>query len=117
MPNSTAGTSPFTQTYQSDSVPEMKGTQSLFVRLKNFTHSSVNLAKGSNSKILYHLPAFSNQGQRVGALYFEPAEKTYLKLNNPADLYLSTIELDIVYSDETLTTDRDWETQVDDIIF
>lgn len=112
VPNSTAGTSPFTQTYQSDSVPEMKGTQSLFVRLKNFTHSSVNLAKGSNSKILYHLPAFSNQGQRVGALYFEPAEKTYLKLNNPADLYLSTIELDIVYSDETLATDLQGKTTV-----
>ena len=105
VPNTTAGTSPFTQTYQSDSAPEMKGTQSLFVRLKNFTHNSVNLAKGSNSKILYHVPAFSNTGQRVGALYFEPAERTYLKLNNPTDLYLSTIELDIVYSDETLATD------------
>lgn len=112
VPNSTAGTSPYTMTFQSDSVPEMKGTQSLFVRLKNFTHSSVNLAKGSNSKILYHLPAFSNQGQRVGALYFEPAEKTYLKLNNPADLYLSTIELDIVYSDETLATDLQGKTTV-----
>ena len=112
VPNTTAGTSPFTQTYQSDSAPEMKSTQSLFVRLKNFTHNSVNLAKGSNSKILYHVPAFSNTGQRVGALYFEPAERTYLKLNNPTDLYLSTMELDIVYSDETLATDLQGKTTI-----
>jgi hypothetical protein len=112
VPNTTAGTSPFTQTYQSDSAPEMKSTQSLFVRLKNFTHNSVNLAKGSNSKILYHVPAFSNTGQRVGALYFEPAERTYLKLNNPQDLYLSTMELDIVYSDETLATDLQGKTTI-----
>jgi hypothetical protein len=110
--NTTAGTSPFTQTYQSDSAPEMKSTQSLFVRLKNFTHNSVNLAKGSNSKILYHVPAFSNTGQRVGALYFEPAERTYLKLNNPQDLYLSTIELDVVYSDEKLAEDLQGKTTI-----
>jgi signal peptidase I len=112
VPNSTAVTSPFTQTYQSDTAPEMKSTQSLFVRLKNFTHTSVNLAKGSNSKILYHLPAFSNTGQRVGALYFEPNEKTYLKLNNPQDIYLSNIDVDIVYSDETLATDLQGKTTV-----
>jgi hypothetical protein len=110
--NSVAGTSPFTLTFQSDSSPEMKSTQSLFVRLKNFTHSSVNLAKGSNSKILYHVPAFSNTGTRVGALYFEPNEKTYLKLNNPQDLYLSNIDVDIVYSDETLATDLQGKTTV-----
>ena len=90
----------------------MKSTQSLFVRLKNFTHNSVNLAKGSNSKILYHVPAFSNTGQRVGALYFEPAERTYLKLNNPQDLYLSTIELDVVYSDEKLAEDLQGKTTI-----
>jgi hypothetical protein len=112
VPNTTAGTSPFTLTYQSDTAPEVKSTQSLFVRLKNFTHSSVNLAKGNNSKILYHLPAFSNTGTRVGALYFEPNEKTYLKLNNPSDLYLSTVDIDMVYSDETLATDLQGKTTV-----
>ena len=105
-------TSPYTLTFNSDSAPEMKGTQSLFVRLKNMTFTSVNLAKGSQSKILYHLPAFSNSGQRVGALFFEPGEKVYLKLNNPSDLFLSTVEIDIVYSDETLATDLQGKTTV-----
>jgi len=66
------------------------------------TFESVNLAKSAKSKILYHLPAFSGNGTRVGALFFEPSERVYLKLNNTEDLYLSTIEIDIVYSDETL---------------
>ncbi len=100
--NTTSATTPFTKTFISDSAPEIQGTQSLFVRLKNMTFESVNLAKSAKSKILYHLPAFSGNGTRVGALFFEPSERVYLKLNNTEDLYLSTIEIDIVYSDETL---------------
>jgi len=111
-PNATAASSPFTLTYESDESPELKGTNSLFVRLKNMTFSSVNLAKGSNSKILYHVPAFSNTGSRTGALFFEPNERVYLKLNNTEDLYLSTIEVDMVYSDETLAEDLQGKTTV-----
>jgi len=103
--NTTAVASPFTLTYQSDESPEMKSSNSLFVRLKNMTFNSVNLAKGSNSKILYHLPTFSNTGTRAGALFFEPNERVYLKLNNTEDLFLSTIEIDLCYADETLATD------------
>jgi len=105
VPTITAAASPFTLTFQSDSQPELKGTQSLFIRIKNMTFSSVNLAKGANSKILYHVPAFANTGTRVGALFFEPNERVYLKLNNTTDLFLSTVEIDIVYADETLATD------------
>ncbi len=109
---SAAGTSPFTLTFNSDEAPELRSTQSLFIRLKNMTFSSVNLAKGSNSKILYHIPAFSNTGSRVGSLFFEPNERVYLKLGNTEDLYLSTVEIDIVYSDETLATDLVGKTTV-----
>tara|TARA_R100001463_G_scaffold26216_2_gene61556 strand:+ start:4037 stop:5872 length:1836 start_codon:yes stop_codon:yes gene_type:complete len=105
VPNSTGGSSPFTKTYQSDEAPEIKGTNTLFVRLKNMTFNSVNISKGSNSKILYHLPAFSTTGSRVGSLFFEPTERVYLKLNNTEDLFLSTVEIDIVYADETLAID------------
>jgi len=112
VPHTTGGSSPYTLTFQSDSQPELKGTQSLFVRVKNMTFSSVNLAKGANSKILYHIPAFSNTGTRVGALFFEPNERVYLKLNNPSDLFLSTIEVDLVYADETLATDLQGKTTV-----
>ena len=76
------------------------------------TFTSVNLSKGANSKILYHVPAFSNNGARLGALFFEPNERVYLKLGNTEDLYLSTVEIDIVYSDETLATDLQGKTTV-----
>ena len=100
--NTTSATTPFTKTFISDEPPEIQGTQSLFVRLKNMSFESTNLAKSAKSKILYHLPAFGNTGTRVGALFFEPSERVYLKLNNTEDLFLSTIEIDIVYADETL---------------
>tara|TARA_R110001606_G_scaffold24608_1_gene81150 strand:+ start:266 stop:2107 length:1842 start_codon:yes stop_codon:yes gene_type:complete len=112
IPTSTAVASPYTLTFQSDSQPELKGTQSLFIRIKNMTFSSVNLAKGANSKILYHVPAFANTGTRVGALFFEPNERVYLKLNNTTDLFLSTVEIDVVYADETLATDLQGKTTV-----
>jgi hypothetical protein len=112
VPTSTAAASPYTLTFQSDSPPELKGTQSLFIRIKNMTFSSVNLAKGANSKILYHIPAFANTGTRVGALFFEPNERVYLKLNNTTDLFLSTVEIDVVYADETLATDLQGKTTV-----
>jgi hypothetical protein len=112
VPNTTAVASPYTLTFQSDSQPELKGTQSLFIRIKNMTFSSVNLAKGANSKILYHVPAFANTGTRVGALFFEPNERVYLKLNNTTDLFLSTVEIDVVYADETLATDLQGKTTV-----
>jgi len=112
VPNSTGGSSPFTLTFLSDEAPDLNGTQSLFVRLKNMTFDSVNLSKGANSKILYHIPAFSNSGARVGALFFEPNERVYLKLGNTEDLYLSTLEIDIVYADETLAIDLVGKTTV-----
>ncbi len=110
--NSVGSTSPYTLTFTSDEAPELKGTQSLFIRLKNMTFNSTNLAKGSNSKILYHVPAFSNTGQRVGSLFFEPNERVYLKLGNTEDLFLSTMEIDLVYADETLATDLVGKTTV-----
>ncbi len=112
VPNSTGGSSPFTLTYLSDSIPDLNATQSLFIRLKNMTFTSVNLGKGANSKILYHIPAFSNDGSKVGALFFEPNERVYLKLGNTEDLYLSTIEVDLVYADETLAVDLVGKTTV-----
>jgi len=112
VPNSTGGSSPYTLTYLSDSVPDLNPTQSLFIRLKNMTFNSVNLGKGANSKILYHIPAFSNDGSKVGALFFEPNERVYLKLGNTEDLYLSTIEVDLVYADETLAVDLVGKTTV-----
>lgn len=112
VPTSVGGASPYTETFISDSVPELKATNSLFVRLKNFTHNSVNFAKSSSSKIIYHIPSFSNSGESTGALYFSPTERVYIDLNNPQDLYVSDIQLDICHDDETLATELQGKTTV-----
>ncbi len=107
------GASPlYTLTFNSDALPNVISTSSLFIRLRNMTFNSVNLAKGSKSKILYHIPGFSVGQNRPGVLFYETNEKTYLKLNNTTELNLSTIEVDIVYADEKLAVDLYGKTTV-----
>ena len=86
----------------SDEVPHLESDVSLFIRLNNFTQSSVNAVKGTTSKIVGHLPRFDNSGNDTGALYFEPHEKTYLALNNPDELVINSFDVDVVYNDERL---------------
>lgn len=93
-----------TVNFVSDSVPQFGTAGSIFIRLKNFTFTSQNFAKSSQSKILYHLPQFDNSGSEYGALYFQPPERMYLKLNNPNEIYLNDIDVEFVYSDERLCT-------------
>jgi len=88
----------------SDEAPPFTSAGSVFVRLKNLTFNSQNFAKGSPSKIIYHIPRFDNSGNQVGNLFFEPSERMYLKLNNPNELYLNDIDVELVYSDEKLCT-------------
>ena len=93
------------QTISSVSVPKVVNNVSLFVRVNNLTQSSVNGKQGtSSSKIIAHLPRFDNGGNEVGGLYFEPHERVYLDLNNPNELFLNEIDLDIVYDNEVLCT-------------
>ena len=40
----------------------------------------------------------------LGALFFQPPERMYLKLNNPNEIYLNDIDVEFVYSDERLCT-------------
>ena len=99
-------------TFISDQAPKLVSTNSLFVRLKDMTFNSVNFSKSSLSKILYHLPRFDNGGLETGSLFFEPHERVYLKLNNTTDLFLSDIQVDIVNSDETLSSNLTGKTIV-----
>lgn len=39
-----------------------------------------------------------------GGLYFEPHERVYIKLNNPTELVMNQIDVDIVYDNEQLCT-------------
>ena len=89
----------------SDEQPVLKNTESYFIRLKNMTFESTNFAIGQKSKILYHLPSFSNNGESTGSLYFEPTSiPVYMDLNNTSELFMNSIEVDIVKTDESLAT-------------
>ncbi len=94
-----------TQTINSDTSPKLISNVSLFIRLNNFTQNSTNARRGtSTSKIIAHLPRFDNSGNETGGLYFEPHERVYIKLNNPTELVMNQIDVDIVYDNEQLCT-------------
>ena len=86
---------------QSASVPTENGnTQSLFVRLNNFTQQSMNARMGTISNIVAHLPRFDTAGRDTGPMYFEPSERTYLDLNNPSEMVVNDFDVDFVYENE-----------------
>ena len=89
----------------SSETPIIKNTNSLFVRLKNMTFDSANFSTSNMSKILYHIPAFSNNGESTGSLFFSASPMVYLKLNNSHEINMTTIEVDIVNSNETISQD------------
>jgi hypothetical protein len=88
-------TNPLVVTFTSTH-PLEKGAQSSFIRLPGLTHKSFNGGQQSMSKILYHIPQFSNDGRETGSLYFAPGEKTYLSLNNPSKILLNSLQVQIV---------------------
>jgi hypothetical protein len=90
--------------YLSAETPIMVSTNSVFVRLDNYSQLSFNAQTGSPSKILYHLPRFTNSGEEFGGLYFEPTERTYVKLNNPNVISINDFSLSLCNPDETLST-------------
>jgi len=98
--------------FESSTVPELISKQSVFVRVKNLPINSANFSKSAMSNILYHIPTFSNSGNETGSLHFEPSEMVYLDLNNTEPIYISTMEVDMVYGDETLATDLAGKTTV-----
>jgi hypothetical protein len=90
--------------FESTKTPQYANS-SLFVRLMDFTQDSYNTTKGSVSKILYHIPRFDNQGNTRGPMFFEPAEKTYVKLNNANPIQVSTMKVELCDQHEVLATD------------
>ncbi len=89
-----------------------KTALSSFIRLPGLTHKSFNGAQSGLSKIIYQLPQFSNDGREYGALYFEPGEKTYIKLNNPNPIILNSLQVQIVDPFEKETASLTGDTQV-----
>tara|TARA_R110002020_G_scaffold99759_3_gene236489 strand:- start:1067 stop:3334 length:2268 start_codon:yes stop_codon:yes gene_type:complete len=93
------------KSFQSTNTPVLTTGQSCFVRCPTLTHQSQNGASSGMSKILYHLPRFSDTGNDVGPLFWNPPEMVYLDLNNPADITLNNIQIDIVDKDEKIVSD------------
>lgn len=98
--------------YISSSIPKMISTNSIFVRLDNYSQLSFNAQTGSPSKILYHLPRFANDGSEFGALYFEPTERTYIKLDNPNAISINDFSITLCNPDETLANNLTGKTIV-----
>ena len=91
----------FTSTKLSDNY--VKST--MFVRLKNQALNSYNANMRSISNIIYSAPRFDAQGNTKGLLFFEPHERVYVKMNNPTELILNSLDLDLVDVNERVLTD------------
>jgi len=85
---------------ESKTTPKMVSNKSLFVRLPDLPINSFNSGKGSVSKILYHCPRFDNSGNEVGGLFFQPAERLYIPLNNPEKIRLNNIKVELCNANE-----------------
>ena len=95
-----SGSDPHTRrTFTSISTPSFLATKSMFIRLDNFTQSSVNALMGNKSSIIAHLPRFDGQVE-TGRLYHEPKNLIFLDLNNSNELNLSSFDISFVYSNE-----------------
>lgn len=81
-------------------VPPLRSTKSVFVRLENFGQESINAYQGLRSKIIAHLPRFDGINS-VGPLYLEPNNMIYLDLKNPHPFRINSFDLSLCFTDET----------------
>ncbi len=95
----------------STSTPTLS-SHTCFIRCPTLTHQSLNMAKELPSKILYHIPRFSNSGKEYGNLFYEPHEKTYLELRNTEEIKINELKIDIVNTDETIAEDLTGQTTI-----
>tara|TARA_R100001594_G_scaffold18974_1_gene37086 strand:- start:1748 stop:3874 length:2127 start_codon:yes stop_codon:yes gene_type:complete len=100
-----------TVTFSSFAAPDLR-SHSAFVRINNMPIQSYNGAKSSVSKIIYHLPRFTNDGTQLGTLFFAPGEKTYVSLHNTTPEILNNIEVQIVDINERPVQDLSGNTIV-----
>jgi hypothetical protein len=84
----------------------------LILQAPSLTHQSYNMAKSSISKFLYHVPKYDNSGRDHGNLFYEPTEKTYVKLRNREDLNINDISITLTDLWGRETQDLTGETSV-----
>jgi len=91
------------KTFGSDDVPNLMDRSSCFVRLDNFTQTTFNSGTGRPSRILYQVPRFDTSNRESGtALFYEPHQRTYVKLNNSEPVSLNELHLSLCDSMERL---------------
>ena len=73
----------------------------MFLRIPQFTHTSQNFGKGIPSKIISSLPPATDNGT-AGEVYYEPANLTYIALNNPSELNINVLTLQVVDKQDQL---------------
>ena len=98
--------------FKSTSAPNGFQVNSMFIRFHATQQNSFNSNTGSVSKIVYACPRFDVNGTQDGPLYFEPNERVYLDMNNPSELRLTNMAIDIVDVGERLIKDLDGSTQI-----
>ena len=92
--------------FDSTSTPSLKSDSSIFVRLNNFNITTYNANVSAFSNIIYSAPRFSTgTDKRVGSLFFECPERTYVALNNTSELVVNNFNIDLVNENETLAKD------------
>ena len=96
----------------SGQVPQGQGVHSAFVRLSNLTQRSYNATKNSVSKMLYHIPRFTNDGRQFGELFFEVSERTYVDLGNTDSFMLNQFQVSICDKSERIVDDLEKDTIV-----
>ena len=90
-------------TFVSDDTPNLMDRSSCFVRLDNFTQTTFNSGTGRPSRILYQVPRFDTSNRESGtALFYEPHQRTYVKLNNSDPVSLNELHLSLCDSMERL---------------
>ena len=111
-PKASASSTLLNVIFDSPVVPDTRATSTLFVRVSNLPITSYNGATNSISKILYCLPRFDNQGKTEGALYFEPNERIYVKMNNVTKDIINDLKIELVDVNERVATDLQGNTIV-----
>ena len=109
--NGVAGTT-WGRKWTSSGLPSGVAGGSIFISCPTLTQISQNFGHGTPSKIMYHVPMFSNSGESIGPLFFEATEKTYLRLGNTESIHLDHLEIDIKNADETLCDELEGDTIV-----
>ena len=90
----------------SDVIPDfIQPKGSMFVRMKNMSINSYNANKSSISNIIYSIPRFDVRGNTEGNMFYEPAERVYVSLNNATKMILNTVEIDFVDINERIIDD------------